>query len=370
MVSAAMRCMACGADVLDPDIQAMAGADSSESYVPDAEEWGTLDVRKILGVTHEGLVSGSAMRRLGLLGAVLMLVGFLIPVTVDFHDYLMSWEAARTGPKLALLFPAIAGVLAIGLTILPRGSKNLALARAGILAVLGLFTIVYCMPALGVYGRTPTSLPLYWLGIVVSAVAVVGRLFHPTDKNWRIVLAVGAVLTLALIWFPLSSIKEYLPAEFRFGRYDHELQDVSIAMMNLRGMRSGFSTLLMGAWGFLPVLIIPAAALAAWAKPVGLIDKAAVGLRFAGWALLLFLPLSLLVWMFAATGNRTDVFVRLEGVMTTLERFSNGLLAGRVKLAMLATAAAFWLQFGVVTIVELLRASTTDDRQPIAGDDR
>ena len=77
------RCSKCGADLSDPDVRAFLG--TGPVAPPIAEPAGALGAGRILGVGLDGLVSGQAVRKLGLVGGLLALLAFGLPALRKFH---------------------------------------------------------------------------------------------------------------------------------------------------------------------------------------------------------------------------------------------------------------------------------------------
>ena len=341
-------CLSCGADLFDPDVQHLASSSWSEVDAwQDADEFGTLTIRRVLGVSYEGLTSGRAMRKLALLGGVLLFLAFLVPVTLNFVKFESSWEAARLGPRFALLFPGVAAVIAVALALLSV-TDALNTIRHLALVILGLSGVFFALAPLGGYARTATEFPFFWVGVLIAGAALAGRLLYPTDTFWRITLIAGAVVALLFMLVPLSDVGAHFSIEFKFNRYASDFDKNSITAIFWGGIKGG--VLFGGLWGSLPLWVIPLSAVAAFPKPQGLTDQWHVLLRFAAWAILLYIPISYGFDALSAFGKRDDVHVYLGDIWTTQRRFSNGVLAGRLRLILTASACIVWAQFGTVAL--------------------
>src|SRR5690349_6231466 len=142
----AMRCRSCGADFADPDVIALGGGAAAmpESAVGAA---GSLSASRFLRFSLDDLVTGDAARRLVIAGAVLLAIGFIAPLTVDYRALVLPWKVAAEGKAYTLfVFAPVAAIVAGLILALAPGVP--ARARAGALAPVGLLGLA-TLPFLG-----------------------------------------------------------------------------------------------------------------------------------------------------------------------------------------------------------------------------
>ena len=206
-----MRCSSCGADFSDPDVLAVMGEDLSNIEGPEVTA-GSLAHGNFLGMSEDGLVKGSVPRKLALIGSVFLAAGFLIPISLDFSDNVMAWEALDNAPSIALLFPALAILMGLASAFAPLQPWQ----RSATLLALGLVGLT-TLPFLGSLSGSPERLlPLIWLGVVVSSWGLVLRCFNAQSTLARRIAIVGAVLAVVGFFLPLSEPHNAVPLELRF----------------------------------------------------------------------------------------------------------------------------------------------------------
>lgn len=352
-------CASCGADLFDPDVQAMAQNPADSLKMP-ATETGTLTVGRVLGVSREGLADGKALRTLGLVGGLLLLAIFFFPAhrTYDFYreagewksraHYDFSWELLDAGFTFALFFPLVAGLLGLAVAIVPRLSADV---RGRLLAGAGLIGLAACLGPLGEFGEAPTQLlHLTTLGLVVAGTAITGRMLAPHSMAARWGMVAGGVLVLAGFLIPASDATGRVPFEFGFwqGYLDIDFENAMPLLVNLGGLKPKANVVLfVAAFHLLPLLVLPAAAALAWKKPAGVWDTSGHALRPLAWFVVLYLPLTYALYVFTAMGWGSGTYETYQLSKQLEERWESALF-GRVRLAVIATALTLWAQFGLL----------------------
>jgi hypothetical protein len=312
-------------------------------------EAGALSASKFLLVSREGLREGGALRRLGLIGGVLLLVAFVVPVlitpaaydvdtgAVTAWDSVMSWDALDGGPKLALLYPLIAGLLGLALALVPRLP---ALARAGGLALLGVAGFALSLGQLGEPAGTPeTLLTLTNLGIVAAGVGAAGRVLAPRSVWSRYAMIGGAAIAVIGYLVPMAKLHHALPIEFAMydGALELDLTDASALGALTGGVDRRVPLLLfLALWGLVPIALLPGAAALAWRMPAEVWDKSSLGLRPLAWLAALYLPLGYALYLFNVTGWPDDG--------------ASPFLVARARLLLIATALGLWTLFGALAV--------------------
>ena len=254
----------------------------------------------------------------------------------------MAWSLLSGGHALALLYPLVAGLLAIVVAIAPRVP---ALARTTVLAVLGLAGVAACLGGHGRMALTPeTVLTVSSLGVLVAGVALALRILAPTSRSARGALAVGCALALGGLLLPAHALGRQFPGEFTaYARLLHFRVHDAIPLQAILGAldRRAAPVLFLGLWAGLPMLVLPLAIGFAWPQPGGPWDKAAPLLRPLGYLIVLHLPLAYALYAFNMTGW-TDVGAEAA-------------FLPRARLALLALPLALLAQAGALGCVEILR---------------
>jgi len=127
------RCDACAADFNDPDVRTMMGQDESSVMAPHIKG-GALTHSKILGFSEDGLADGSGVRKLALLGLILLTAVFLLLIHHSFSDSSSAWSALEHASPLVLLFPLLAIVMGLVAFFAPLAAWQ----RSVILIVAGM----------------------------------------------------------------------------------------------------------------------------------------------------------------------------------------------------------------------------------------
>jgi hypothetical protein len=356
-------CASCGANLDDPDVQAFAGSPAAAAA---AGETGTLGMGKLFGVDLERLRDGTAMRRLGLWGGLLLAVAFVMPAhrlwkwvapphwgderrletTLKF-----SWDLFGDGNSVALLYPLVAALLGFAVAWVPGLPTHV---RAKLLAATGLVGLVVCVAPLGEYGSAPTQVAtLTALGLIVGGTAVAARVLEPRSIAARDGLVAAAVLFTLGMLIPTSHLAERLYLEFKWRGLDETSVIPLLAIVGKGLALSAGSVFLVALWLVLPLVLLPVAAVLAWKQPGGVWDKDGMALRPVAWALVLYLPVLYGLMAFSALGWD--------------DQRAHGALLGRMRLSAITLPLWLWAQFGLLAA---LPARRTTGGLPVATADQ
>ncbi len=340
-----MRCSACAADFSDPDVKAMMDLDSVESLEVAA---GSLAHGKFLGVSEARLIDGSAVRKLASFGALVLAGAFFIPIAIDFGDAVMPWKALGHAPAIPLLFPGLAILMALTAAILPLQAWQ----RSTILLAAGIVGLI-TLPFLGVFSGSPEKLLyLIWLGVIVASWGLILRCYDSQNMLARRIAIAGAALAVAGFFLPISGAADALPLELRLHLRDSVDSASAFSVYKTVFNRSPmvfFSTVYL----FLPLVLLPAAAIVAWPKPKSAWDKSGLVVRPAAWIAVLYIPLGFALFAFNLVGDEGGRLV-LDGVVYAWDDVVSASFLGRLRLLLLAAVFATWATFPSVT---LLRSS-------------
>lgn len=325
------RCTACGADFKDPDVLALARA-PAPATVPADLAAGALAEDRLLGLRGEDVADGAGLRRVGVAGAIALLLG-AIPL--------------GEGPAWAAVLPAALGVVGLALACLPRRAWHRA--PLGVFfAAGGLAELLFGLTALGEGAWGPTALPLLpWLGVAAAGVGVAVRVLRPHDPHAVWIIVGGAVAYVLGGLLPLERAGEQVVFELRLLQLAGE--DESMLDLALTGFGGGSPVVLMAAMQLLPVVALPLAALLAFRRPTGLWDAPGKTVRALGHVIVLWLPL-----LYAAAA-----FNLAGWAGTTRGDDLETIMLGRARLALLATGAMLWLTGAATTIYVRVRARST-----------
>ncbi len=342
-----LRCFKCGADFHDPDVRALMdnpGAFDDEALLAGV---GTLSAQKVLGVTADGLDSGSALTRLALLGAALCFAGFLIPVAADYSSYHFPW--AIDPAPVALWFPLAAIAVAVAVAMLHQMAV---LRRGAALALVGLAGLLLT-PSLGRFGATATNaLPIATIALVLGAAAATQRLYAPHSKWARVGLVAAVIVSLAGFLIPISEAVSVLPAELRF--YSDDVNGGGAPLLLIWNATSRqHLTFFIGLFSLAPLVLLPGAAAAAFVKP-GVWDRGAFALRPLAWLLILFPALLMALQTFNLMGWEVSR-VMYDGHLVSGDSFTQAGMSGRTKMMLLNTAFSLWAVFGLVALYRATR---------------
>lgn len=354
----AMRCRSCGADFADPDVIALGGGAAA---MPESEAGaaGSLSASRFLRFSLDDLATGDAARRLAIAGAVLLIAGFVAPLTVDYASLILPWKVASTGevgrlPVAALFVPLAAVAAGLVLAFAPGVPSRW---RAGGLAPLGLAGLA-TLPFLGRFAGAPSApLALAPLFLAPAAAAVALRLHDPASRRARLALAIFAGLTAVALFVPFSDAWRVLPTEVRFWlREPDALSTGSTLGAYWTVWSSDPNVLFICVMGVLPLLLLPAAIALAWPAPSGVWDRGGLALRPIGWLLLLYLPLSYLLAAFNLTGMEAPGLVSTGEYVATYDNFVKTTMMGRLKLSALSAGYGLWAALGAIPLLRGSRA--------------
>jgi hypothetical protein len=338
------RCAACGADFDDPDVRAMAGVEPGPAATL-APSVGALATARFLGVSLDGLADGHALRRLGVALAAVLAVGFLIPLTADYHKLHFAWSQLEHGAAFALLLPLVA--VALGLVAaLGRGLPPAAVAAG--FALVGLAGVV-SLPTLGRFGGAPQALvPLHAIGLVVAGGALVVRLARPDDRAARLALTVGAALAVIGLFVKLGA-GGAMP--FELGGAAASDASPGMAWLDALSVQARNPFVLFAALAiFVPALAAGVAAALAWPAGSGPWDRSALPLRVLGALVLLAPALVAAELAFNMTGWSERGVARIDGRWVELGDLMSGAVIGRLRMGVLGAGYAVMAGFGLAAL--------------------
>ncbi len=350
--SESMRCSACAADFSDPDVKAMMAEDSVESFEVAA---GSLAHGKFLGVSEATLIDGSAVRKLAAFGALVLAGAFFIPIAIDFGDAVMPWKALGHAPAIALLFPSLAILMGLTAALLPLQpwQRSTILLAAGI---VGLTTL----PFLGVFSGSPEKLLyLIWLGLIVASWGLILRCYDSQSMLARRLAILGATLAVAGFFLPIAGAADALPLELRLylrGSVDSASAFSVYKEAFNRTPMVFFSTVYL----FLPLVLLPVAAIVAWTKPKNAWDKSGLLVRPAAWIAVIYIPLGFALFAFNLVGDEGGRLV-LDGVVYAWDDVVSASFLGRLRLLLLAAVFATWATFPSVTLLKQRSSTETEE---------
>lgn len=326
-----------------------AGAEDAPSPA-DLGGAGVLASDKFLGFSVDSLAEGPGVKKLALLGAILLGAAFLFPVSTNFEDFQFAWSATEGGPAFALLFPALAALFGLVAALAPNVAPWI---RGAVLSGFGLLGLLICIPSLGALAGAPEKIlaPLT-LGLVLGGTALILRVVYPREQKPRYLLAAGAALAAAGLLIPVSAPWDALPLELRF--YLHFQEGESGAPLGVlfdvfnRDPIVFFSVLYL----LLPLALLPAAAVLSWPRPGGPWDKSGLVLRPLAWLAVLYVPLGLGLFTFNVLGWSMGGLVQTGEHVVRFEEFTRTALVSRARLATLAAGFALWAQLGAVALYQ------------------
>lgn len=341
----AIRCDACGADLTDPDVLAMADAPAQSMSQLGAA--GELGGGTFLGCSGDGLADGRrALRAVAALGAGLLAVALLLPVAVEIVGYdedrakwltesVMAWDAwgMDGAPVLALVAPL--ALVALGFAVALAPASVPARARSGALAALGLAALVLVVGQLGEPAGTPTrAVTLAVAGILVAAVFGAARVLVPTSNAARYGLAAGVAICALGYVLPLGELSPTVPDEYRvFARpLGLELDGGPLIALLIDGITSRHALVLFPSLlALLPVVAAPWAAWAGWKQPRGPWDADSLAVRPLAWFLALIVPATYAMYAFNAMG---------------WSKVGDAIAMPRLRMLLIVGAATMWIVLG------------------------
>jgi hypothetical protein len=344
-------CQACGADLKDPDVLALAGAGPTVT-APGAEA--SLASDRFLGVSAAGLADGKSLTKLLWIGGLALIATLLVPIDPDFKGLTMPWSLLGDGRSVALLLPVILGAAGIELAVLGRRVPHVA--RAAYLVVAGVLVMALALPrvapsadALEKWGEqldflaAPASPPwILWFGALVAGVGIAARVLRPLDRNARWVIAGGFALVVLAFFVGGDEWPGRLPFEFTIYLHN-KVGPGSLWSVFKTGLGDDFTVRFLSLWHLLlPVGLAGAFALA-WRRPSGPWDTKGSGLRVLGYVLVLYVALTALLYAFNIAGwsppnaDVDDPF---------LQRIVRDAFAARARMTLVALGATAWIVGG------------------------
>lgn len=324
-----IRCSSCGADFTDVDVMAMMGQDMGSVLAPEIAA-GSLAHSNFLGFSRDSLEDGRAVRKLAVLGALMLLGAFLIPVSSDYRDSLFAWKALDHAPSIALLFPLLAAVMALVAAFAPLENWQ----RSLVLVLAGMGGIA-TLPFLGNLSGSPEKLmPLISLGLVVAAWGLILRSFDSQSDLARKLIIGGALVAVIGFFIPMAGADSALPIELRF-YLNGEIGTGSAFTVYKTVFNKDPLVFFSTVYLFLPLVLLPLAAAASWPKPKEAWDKMALFIKPVAWFVVLYLPIGFALFAFNLLGNE-ETRVIIDGHYLKWEEFTSAALKGRFRLLLLA----------------------------------
>ncbi len=347
-------CSSCGADFTDPDVQAMKPGDSATLPSSSLGEAGALAADRFLGIAITD-PEGSGLRKLALIGGIVLAATAFVPVTVDFSHWLGPRAALSQGPTLAVLFPLLAGAAGIAMALVGRIDNWV---RAAVLAGLGLCGFALCLPPLGELAGAPFSrsfpVLLQIVALLAAGAALALRVCRPRSRDARYGVIAGTVLVVIAMVIPIGEAVRALPIEFSL-YINHPFTDTSLVSAYAKGFDHDMMVRVLALWSLLPLLLLPLATALAWPVPGGVWDRTSTVVRPLSWLVALFIPLGFALMVFNVAGWNEFQNVVIRGHWVTFDDFTQSLLVGRARLAVLATFFALWVELGAVVIHDRFR---------------
>lgn len=297
-------------------------------------------------MSRDGLEDGSATRKLALFGALMLLAAFFIPVSTTYRDSLFAWQAAKSAPAIALLFPALAAFMALAAAFAPLQNWQ----RSLTLVIVGMIGIV-TLPFLGSLSGSPEKLMIaISLGMVVGAWGLILRCLDSQSQLARKLIAGGALLAIIGFFIPMAASDTAIPVELRF--YLHgKVGDASPFKIYTTVFNKDPLVFFSTVYLLVPLLLLPIAAAVAWPTPKEAWDKMAIFVRPIAWLVVLYLPIGFALYAFNLLGNEVTSVI-IDGHYLSWEEFSSAALQGRFRLLLLA---AGFSAFATLPIVGLAR---------------
>ena len=185
------------------------------------------------------------------------------------------------------------------------------------------------------------------------------RCFDPQSDLARKIIIGGAALTIIGFFIPMSSADTALPVELRFylrGEIGSASPFTVYKTVLNKDPLVFFSTIYL----FLPLLVIPFAAAAAWPKPKEAWDKLALVVTPAAWLVVVFVPIGFALFAFNLLGDE-NTRVIIDGHYLTWEQFTSTALQGRFRLLLLSAGFSLWATLPFVGIAAHFFPTTRSD---------
>lgn len=340
-----VRCSSCGAAFDDPDVRALAGEAAAVSSSTLGEA-GVLSASRFLGFSLDAAAEGSAARRLAAIGAALLAIGFLAPLTVDFAHLVPTWKLVGGGPALALLFPVVALALGVAVALAPLPGR----VRSAALVALGLAGIA-TLPYHGRFSGGPwAAMNPFLFAMPLAGAAIAFRLWAPASRAARIAVVAAGVLVVVSLFVPVPAAERLLPVEMTwFGIVPTGTHSMFDAYTGIeRGARLLF---LLPLSAFFPIGLMAAAGALAWPPARGVWDTRGKLLRAVGWLVALYLPLSYLLFAFHQVGMEDAGYVQVGEYVASYASVVKTTMVTRTKLAALAAGYSLWIAIGGLALL-------------------
>ncbi len=341
----ALRCTACGADFSDPDVRALMAEEGSEISAPEIAA-GSLGHGKILGVSEVALEQGSALRKLALFGAVLLLAAFFIPVSPNFGESMGAWKALGHAPSIALLFPALAALMGLvaGLAPLQAWQRGATLLLAGL---IGLLTL----PFLGELTASPAKfMPVLVVGMVIATWGLILRSFGPQSDSARRILIGGAALTVIGFLIPMSDAQNAVPIELQFFLRE-EIGSATPLVAYFKVLNRDPMVFFSSVYLLMPIVLLPLGAALSWSKPKEAWDTRSGLIRPIAWIAILYAPIGYALFTFNLFGYEGSRVI-VDSQVIPWDTFSAVALTGRFRMILLSAAFAAWASLPIVAVAK------------------
>jgi hypothetical protein len=340
-----LRCGSCGADFADPDVRALA-ADAAAISSSALGAAGALGDSRFLSFSLDAAAAGSAPRRLVAIGCGLLAIGFLAPLTVDYAHLTPTWSLIRGGSSLLLLFPLVAIALGIAVALAPLPGR----ARSAALVVLGLVGLA-TLPTHGRFSGGPlAAMTPFLFAMPIAGAAIALRLWAPASRAARVAVVASGALVAASLFVPIPGGERLLPVEMKLFGFIPEGTQSMFSVYN--GIESGVPLLfLLPLSTFLPLGLLAAAGALAWPPARGVWDTRGKLLRAVGWFVVLYLPLTYLLFAFHQLGLEDAGYVQIGEYVASYAHLLKTTMVARAKLAALAAAYSLWVALGGLAIL-------------------
>jgi hypothetical protein len=313
---------------------------------------GSLTNDKFLGFSLSSLEAeeGRAVPKLALVGSLIVLIGFFIPVAPGFGESMPAWKAFDEVSSIALIFPALAALFGLVAAFGPllNWQRSVLLIISG---TIGLGTL----PFLGGLSGSPDKfMPVLIVAGVVASWGFLIRCFDAQSDLARRTLIVAAVLTLIGFFIPMSNADNAIPVELRFYLAE-EIDKASpfhvFKTVFNRDPMVFFSTVLL----FLPLVLVPVGAALSWAKPKQVWDTRANLIKPLAILAVLYVPLVFALFAFNLMGYDDAQWVIIDGKRHLWDDFSSAALTGRVRLLVLGSVFCLWAALPILAVLKHLK---------------
>jgi hypothetical protein len=342
----AVRCSSCGAAFDDPDVRALAGEAAAVSSSSLAEA-GALSASRFLSFSLDAAAEGAVAKRLVAVGTAVLAAGFLAPLTVDYAHLVPVWSLiGGGGASLVLLFPVVAIALGLVIAFAPLPGR----ARSAALVAVGLAGIA-TLPYHGRFSGGPLAAWTPFLFVMpLAGAAIAFRLWAPTSRAARASVIAAGLLVAVSLFVPVPHGERLLPVEMMwFGVIPHGTKSL-FSVYN--GIESGVPLLFLAPLScFLPLGLMALAGALAWPPARGVWDTRGKLLRAVGWFVVLYLPLTYLLFALHQLGMEDAGYVQIGEYVARYANLVKTTMVARAKLAALAGAYSLWIAIGGLAIL-------------------